>query len=232
MQDANEFFNRLFDKLESELAKSKDKRVLQRLFGGTNSNQVICKECGHISERIEPFFSLSLDVRNQRDIETSLSHMVEGEVLQGDNQYRCDQCKKKVDAVRRCCIGHCPNYLVVHLKRFEFDFDAMQHVKVNDECKFPTELSLSSFCKAGLAAAAPDPDLHAEYSLAGVLVHTGMANSGHYYSFIKERRAGTTESGVAGRWMHFNDTLVEPFDPRDIPKCCYGGVEQVTQWDS
>ena len=49
--------------------------------------------------------------------------MVEGEVLQGDNQYRCDQCKKKVDAVRRCCIGHCPNYLVVHLKRFEFDFE-------------------------------------------------------------------------------------------------------------
>lgn len=31
------------------------------------------------------------------------------------------------------------------------------------------------------------PDAYYEYKLAGVLVHTGTADSGHYYSYIKRR---------------------------------------------
>lgn len=67
------------------------------------------------------------------------------------------------------------------------------------------------------------------YELAGVLVHTGTSDSGHYYSFIKERR---TERPGAHAWLHFNDTLVEPFDALDIGKCCFGGMEPVVQWDA
>ena len=66
------------------------------------------------------------------------------------------------------------------------------------------------------------------FELAGVLVHTGTCNSGHYYSFIKERRV---EQAGPHPWLHFNDTLVEPFAPADIGKCCFGGVEPVLQWD-
>ena len=69
------------------------------------------------------------------------------------------------------------------------------------------------------------------YELVGVLVHSGTADSGHYYSYIKERRAAPAATGGAGSWLHFNDTLVEAFDERDIAKACYGGVEPVMQWD-
>lgn len=31
------------------------------------------------------------------------------------------------------------------------------------------------------------PDEYYEYVLSGVLVHTGGADRGHYYSFVKER---------------------------------------------
>ncbi|CAN0456448.1 unnamed protein product, partial [Scytosiphon promiscuus] len=31
------------------------------------------------------------------------------------------------------------------------------------------------------------PDAYYEYKLAGVLVHMGTADSGHYYSYIKKR---------------------------------------------
>ena len=68
------------------------------------------------------------------------------------------------------------------------------------------------------------------YELVGVLVHSGTADSGHYYSYIKERRAQPVARGASGSsWLHFNDTLVEPFDERDIPKACYGGMEPVVQ---
>lgn len=43
------------------------------------------------------------------------------------------------------------------------------------------------------------------YQLVGVLVHSGSANSGHYYSYIKERDG-------KGRWLEFNDRLVKEFD--------------------
>ena len=41
------------------------------------------------------------------------------------------------------------------------------------------------------------------YELQGVLAHSGVAQGGHYYSFIKER-------DERGQWYQFNDTKVEP----------------------
>lgn len=46
---------------------------------------------------------------------------------------------------------------------------------------------------------------HYIYQLTGVLVHSGSANSGHYYSYIKEREGEC-------RWLEFNDTKVSEFD--------------------
>ena len=85
---------------------------------------------------------------------------------------------------------------------------------------------------AAAARAAATMAAGCDYALVGVLVHSGTSDSGHYYSFIKERQARSAEGSGSGDWMHFNDTLVEPFDPRDIPKCCYGGAEPVMQWDA
>jgi len=34
------------------------------------------------------------------------------------------------------CFKKLPNHLILVLKRFEFDFDSMQKVKINDLCEF------------------------------------------------------------------------------------------------
>ena len=74
-----------------------------------------------------------------------------------------------------------------------------------------------------------------EYELVGVLVHTGTADSGHYYSYIKERVA-RDESDPANRkegsWFLFNDTHVEQFDDKEIGAACYGGNEYIHQLDA
>ena len=47
------------------------------------------------------------------------------------------------------------------------------------------------------------PREYYEYELVGILVHRGVADSGHYYSFIKDRSASS--------WIEFNDKTVTEF---------------------
>lgn len=56
--------------------------------------------------------------------------------------------------------------------------------------------------------------------MVGVTVHTGTADGGHYYSFIKERNS---LNGQQDRWFLFNDAEVKIFDPSQIAAECFGG---------
>lgn len=68
----------------------------------------------------------------------------------------------------------------------------------------------------------PDEEQY-EYDLIGVTVHTGTADGGHYYSFIKDRTAGARD-----KWFLFNDAEVKPFDPNQIAAECFGGEMTVS----
>merc|ERR1719253_1726950 len=70
------------------------------------------------------------------------------------------------------------------------------------------------------------PDEDYEYKLAGVLVHAGVAQGGHYYSFINDRNPGSED-----KWYRFDDEDVTPFDPVLIALECFGGkVKKETKW--
>lgn len=64
------------------------------------------------------------------------------------------------------------------------------------------------------------PKEYYEYKLTGIVVHSGTADSGHYYSFIQDR-----EHPENGRWLELNDHIVREFDPADIPQECFGGED-------
>lgn len=70
-------------------------------------------------------------------------------------------------------------------------------------------------------------DENYEFDLVGVTVHTGTADGGHYYSFIKERDSDKKMSGV-DRWFLFNDAEVKLFDPSQIAAECFGGEMTVS----
>lgn len=79
------------------------------------------------------------------------------------------------------------------------------------------------------------PKEYYEYDLVGVLVHTGTAAGGHYYSFVKERatdplaRQSQPDGQYAGRWHEFNDHSVRPFDAKQLEEECFGGEAEMVE---
>ena len=89
--------------------------------------------------------AIQLKVKNKKTVMESLADFVEGEMLEGENAYFCEQCETKRDTLKRCTIKRLPNVLFLELKRFEFDFDTMSKIKVNDYCSFPMELDMKPY---------------------------------------------------------------------------------------
>lgn len=195
------------------------------------------------TNREEKLLNVDCQIRGKSDIHEALGSMTEVEIMEGSNQVFCDRCKKNTDTILRTAISTLPNMLLLSLKRFDLDYNTFETVKLNSRCAFGQTLNMKQYTLEGLEAKeearASDPDdmdtetaVEArsdedyEYRLAGVLVHAGVAQGGHYYSFIVDRSTGTES-----KWYRFDDEDVTPFDPAAIEVECFGGkVKKETKW--
>ena len=98
-QDAHEFLNVVFDRLENILPKTPDKYLVNSVFGGKTCSQIICKGgCGNVKKNYEDFYNLSLGVKGNKNLSEALNKYITGEAI---SDYFCDKCTKKVDVVKR-----------------------------------------------------------------------------------------------------------------------------------
>ncbi|KAJ5117180.1 hypothetical protein N7526_011289 [Penicillium atrosanguineum] len=216
--DVDEFYNLLFDRWEAQIVDPQEKKKFRSFYGGQLVQQIKSQECPHISEREEPFSAIQCDIKGKASLEESLQAYVEGEIMQGENKYSCTGCNRHVDAVKRASLKHVPDDLIFHLKRFDFDMVSLTRSKINDEFQFPDRIDMTPYKVEHLS----DPEAHIEpdiFELVGVLIHTGTAESGHYYSYTRERPS----SGTSTSWVEFNDSDVSSFDPATIADQCFGG---------
>lgn len=215
--DVDEFFGSFMDKLENLVKNTRYEQIIKLHFGGLQVTELIGKECPHRSERHEPFLSIPVEVKNKRSLQEGLESYVAEEVLEGENSYQCDHCEAKVKAIRRVCVKHLPNYLIIALRRFEFDFDTMSREKLNDYFEFPFELDMEPYTQEGLETEKEHKSAdYYKYNLRGIVIHTGTAESGHYYSYILSNT----------QWVEFNDTWVSFINRHNIPNDCFGGEEK------
>lgn len=212
-QDVDEFFSLLCDRLETSMKGTAQERLLRNLMGGTVVNIIESTETEYpyTSEREEQFLRLSLEIKNKKTLSEALDLFIREDTLEGDNKYFCEQYDRKVNASRRVLLDSLGNTVLIHLKRFEFDYTTSQRVKVNDYCEFPMELNLQPWARDRSR-----PAEYYNYHLVGVLVHTGIAEAGHYFSFAMDRETG--------KWYEFNDQAVKTFRAEDIKEECFGGT--------
>jgi len=146
-QDTQEFLNMIFDKLERHLKHTPFSHITDSVYGGRISNQMICHGCGKVRERIETFYTVSLEVRNMKSLYDSFEKSIAGETI---DDYFCDECKKKNSITKRGCIEYLPNVMIVHLQRIVFDLDTLMNQKINSRLEFPFELNMEPYTKEGL----------------------------------------------------------------------------------
>ncbi|KAG7382226.1 hypothetical protein PHYPSEUDO_005112 [Phytophthora pseudosyringae] len=272
-QDASEFLTSFFQQIESEMNGisagsgdhyTSDENILNTFFGGEFSNELVA-EGDRYSERFEPFHFISVPVRDRKNLKESLDGWVEGEKVsytwenngsgsksgEDDTENNGEEEEKvTLETHKRISISKLPAYLIIHLKRFEFDFEKMQQIKLHDRFEFPTDLDMYPYTKEGQqekrkrsTSSADDgttshdvrlstssdsaedgrttaPE-YSQYELVGTVVHLGTAHSGHYYSFLRDQQVPRDKN----HWYEFNDTLVTPFNPVQIPDECFGGEE-------
>lgn len=67
-----------------------------------------------------------------------------------------------------------------------------------------------------------------EFKLVGVVIHMGIAEAGHYLSYINIEREGDQSDykewlqTSRQNWMTFNDSTVSSFDFSRVPDQCFG----------
>lgn len=246
-QDASEFLTNFFQQLENDTVGSSHENILKETFGGLFSNELLAAG-GKYSERLEQFYFISLSIAG-RNLQESLNAFIQGETV--DYTWETSDpasgavVKESLPTTKRVSIAQPPNHLLLHLKRFAFDFETMMQVKLNTRFEFPVELNVFAYTKQHrsdseekepvLEEAEPGPSTVPQlvpedciYSLAGVVVHSGTANSGHYYSYIKERgcfASAAADEAVPRTWFEFNDSFVTEFDSDELDSESFGGCE-------
>ena len=66
-----------------------------------------------------------------------------------------------------------------------------------------------------------------EYNLAGVIVHLGSADVGHYYSYINVNRGDPGRPKIVeDKWIEFNDSTIRNFKFNDLEEECFGSKEE------
>ncbi|KAK1751703.1 ubiquitin carboxyl-terminal hydrolase 34 [Echria macrotheca] len=218
--DVDEFFNTLFDRWEGQFLGGAEKQRFRTFYGGQLVQQVKSKECEHISERLEPFSAIQCDIKGKSSLYESLQAYVDGEIMEGENKYKCGTCNRHVDAVKRACLKEIPDNLIFHLKRFDFNLKQMQRFKINDYFSFPTKIDMRPYTIDHLSNPS-ELGVEDVFELVGVLVHSGNAETGHYYSYIRERPSG----GEDPVWIEFNDDVVSSWDPALMESSCFGGPD-------
>ena len=179
--------------------------LLPSIFYSKSSITTTCSECKHLSKRVDEFKFLPIPivdcntesprsrqegVSDDVDVQQLLDFSMHPETMDGDNQYFCSRCNKKVDAIRSPKFESLPPVLNLQLNRYVFNMETFS------KHKLATKVLLSHTLVVPL-----ENTEQKTYVLVAVQNHLGnSAHGGHYIANVLDWKTGV--------WFEFNDETV------------------------
>ena len=204
-QDAVEFMILFLDQLPEDL---------QRPFKGTFIHKITDVNDSYCSSNEENFFALSIDIKHFTTIEESFNSFLKYELFTGENQIFSDTLGTKIDAKKYTRIKVAPPNLVLHLKRFEYSRSTFNYIKIKSRFEVPQTIDISPLLE-------DEKETNTKYTLKGVVLHEGNANSGHYISLVKHKETWIKCNDKNLSIFNFNDFMEETFGGQSSSFCAY-----------
>ena len=137
-----------------------------------------------------PVFQSKKEEKKEISLIETFELLREEEFLDENNEWYCENCKKKQRAKKKLEIYNAPKILILQLKRFN-------HMsKINTKVNYPlTDLDLSKYIISNNTT-----KKSIKYDLFAVANHYGTLSFGHYTAFCK--------NSITGKWYEFNDSIV------------------------
>ena len=253
-QDIQELCRVLFEAIELSFFLSNnegDTNFVKRLYQGKTNSVIRCCECGYKSFKNDTFMDLSLPIMNMfegiynKSLEMAFMNFIKPESLDGDNKYFCEKCNTKVKAEKYTSFEYFPKILFLQLGRFYYDFTTEQREKINDRVPFPLILNCNKYLKEYKDIIYNEKESENDeyclddseekinnyikegnnvYELFSIVIHSGSANGGHYYAYIK--------SFEDGDWYCFNDGNVSIVDKNNIKDIFGEKSENINKYKS
>ena len=179
--------------------KKSHSHIIEMLYSQIIST-TICPNCKHSCFNYEP--SLTIDLSIPNNIHSSslklydlLDSYTKVEVLDTDNQWKCDECKTRVNCMKKIHFWKLSPVLIIIIKKYNLNF------KINQSIDYPFILDMTKYCMNY-------NDSNLKYKLNSVCIHEGGLNGGHYWSMCNKY----------GTWYKYNDDYITKIDDNDEVK--------------
>lgn len=177
--------------------------LLTELFCGQFCSSIQCEKCNFNSPSFDIFMgvlSIPIPESGESTLEECLETFSKEEHLTGENQYKCDNCNEKTDAIKKMWLFELPPVVIIQLKRFKHLGNSL--MKNSSKVKFP--IKGLTFTKNMFPFHVDD----AKYDLCAITQHTGSINGGHYVAYGLNH--------INKKWYIYNDNKIAHVPESDL----------------
>lgn len=164
-------------------------------------SNIKCDNCSHTVHRLEQYKEISLTLFNDNlnnNLDNLLKNYFKHEKL---DDYKCDNCKQKNFCNKKITLLNTPKYLIIQLKRFEFNTKTFRMSKIMNEVNYPLFIDMNKYCLQDNE----NNKINSKniYNLTSIINHLGGSlQSGHYTSFHK----------INNQWFSADDADIQKID--------------------
>ena len=187
--DVEEFRIVLMDVIKDKIMGTEQAQEVKKLFTGQMVEVFNFPKAGVTNTKDDTFDDIQIVVNGCKDIYESLDRFVEEQPITGYNL----EGYGKQNGVRKAYFAHLPDVIFFHLQRFELSNGKL--IKINSKFQFPVKINLERY----MTTAARSNET-SDFTLTGIIVHSGNPIGGHYYSYIRTQNDD--------QWYLFNDSSV------------------------